>query len=134
MCIRDSSWFSAVPTQFSYILNNEEIPEDISSLRFARSASAPLSPDIHKKFEKRFGIPIIETMGLTETGSQITTNPMPPGQRKIGSPGKAYGNQIMISDDQFEALPAVKREKYWLRAIMSCRGILNNPKKPTKQF
>ena len=86
-----------------YILNNEEVPEDLSSLRFARSASAPLSPDIHKKFEKRFGIPIIETMGLTETGSQITTNPMPPGQRKIGSPGKAYGNQIMIGDDQYKA-------------------------------
>ncbi|MDC3129452.1 AMP-binding protein [Paracoccaceae bacterium] len=100
------SWFSAVPTQFSYILNYEETPADISSLRFARSASAPLSPNIHKKFEKRFNIPIIETMGLTETGSQITTNPMPPGERKIGSPGKAYGNQIMIGDDQYRALPA----------------------------
>jgi len=54
------SWFSAVPTQFSYILNNEEIPDDISSLRFARSASAPLSPDIHRKFEERFKVPIIE--------------------------------------------------------------------------
>ena len=35
-------------------------------------------------------------MGLTETGSQITTNPMPPGIRKIGSPGMAFGNKIMI--------------------------------------
>ena len=100
------SWFSAVPTQFSYILNNDEDPNYISSLRFARSASAPLSPDIHRRFEKRFNVPIIETMGLTETGSQITTNPMPPGIRKIGSPGMAYGNKIMIGDNQFNPLPA----------------------------
>ncbi|MDC0491575.1 AMP-binding protein [Paracoccaceae bacterium] len=72
------SWFSAVPTQFAYILNHPESTKDLSYLRFARSASAPLSPEIHRRFEERFNIPIIETMGLTETGSQITTNPLPP--------------------------------------------------------
>ena len=126
------SWFSAVPTQFSYILNNEEVPEDLSSLRFARSASAPLSPDIHKKFEKRFGIPIIETMGLTETGSQITTNPMPPGQRKIGSPGKAYGNQIMIGDDQFEALPAGETGEILVKGDNVMQGYFKQPEETHK--
>ncbi len=126
------SWFSAVPTQFSYILNYEETPEDISSLRFARSASAPLSPDIHKKFEKRFGIPIIETMGLTETGSQITTNPMPPGQRKIGSPGKAYGNQIMIGDDQFEALPAGETGEILVKGDNVMQGYFKQPEETHK--
>ena len=126
------SWFSAVPTQFSYILNNEEVPEDLSSLRFARSASAPLSPDIHKKFEKRFGIPIIETMGLTETGSQITTNPMPPGQRKIGSPGKAYGNQIMICDEQFEALPAGETEEILVKGDNVMQGYFKQPEETHK--
>ena len=38
-------------------------------------------------FEARFGVPIIETMGLTETAAQILSNPLPPGLRKIGSPG-----------------------------------------------
>ena len=121
------SWFSAVPTQFSYILNYEETPEDISSLRFARSASAPLSPDIHKKFEKRFNIPIIETMGLTETGSQITTNPMPPGERKIGSPGKAYGNQIMIGDDQYKELPAGKTGEILVKGDNVMQGYFKQP-------
>ena len=68
-------------------------------MRFARSASAPLSPEIHRKFEERFKVPIIETMGLTETGSQISTNPLPPQTRKIGSPGKAYGNKLMIGNN-----------------------------------
>ena len=126
------SWFSAVPTQFSYILNNEEVPKDLSSLRFARSASAPLSPDIHKKFEKRFGIPIIETMGLTETGSQITTNPMPPGQRKIGSPGKAFGNQIMIGDDQFETLPAGETGEILVKGDNVMQGYFKQPEETHK--
>ena len=55
--ILDVPGFLQYATQFSYILNNEEIPDDISSLRFARSASAPLSPDIHRKFEERFKVP-----------------------------------------------------------------------------
>jgi len=93
------SWFSAVPTQYSYILHNKDMPGTISCLRFARSASAPLSPEIHRKFEERFKVPIIETMGLTETGSQISTNPLPPQTRKIGSPGKAYGNKLMIGNN-----------------------------------
>ena len=81
----DCSWFSAVPTLFAYLLNDETIPElNRSRLRFSRSASAPLPPEIHRQFEKRFNIPIIETMGLTETGAQILSNPLPPAERKIG--------------------------------------------------
>lgn len=94
----DCSWFSAVPTLFSYILNHEQTPDlSQAALRFARSASAPLPPEVHKQFEDRFGIPIIETMGLTETGAQILSNPMPPAHRKIGSPGQAYGNEVRIA-------------------------------------
>jgi acyl-CoA synthetase (AMP-forming)/AMP-acid ligase II len=96
------SWFSVVPTQISYLLHNaENIGGDATGcerLRFGRSASAPLSPDMHSAFEKRFEIPIIETMGLTETAAQILSNPLPPGVRKIGSPGIGFGNEVIIAD------------------------------------
>ena len=70
------SWFSAVPTLFAYLLNDDVTPDiNTDRLRFARSASAPLPPETHRKFETRFGIPIIETMGLTETGAQILSQP-----------------------------------------------------------
>ena len=36
-------------------------------------------------------------MGLTETGAQILSNPLPPEERKIGSPGIGYGNEIAIA-------------------------------------
>jgi acyl-CoA synthetase (AMP-forming)/AMP-acid ligase II len=104
--IRDHgcTWFSVVPTQISYLLHNADKEPDahqgIANLRFGRSASAPLSPDVHEAFEAKFNLPIIETMGLTETAAQILSNPLPPGQRKIGSPGVAVGNEIMIGDEQ----------------------------------
>lgn len=103
--IRDNqcSWFSVVPTQISYLLqeaeNNGHDPSGLETLRFGRSASAPLSPDVQTAFEQRFGVPIIETMGLTETAAQILSNPLN-GKRKIGSPGIAFGNEVVIGDEQ----------------------------------
>ncbi len=93
-----ATWFSVVPTQISYLLHDETPFEAIPSLRFGRSASAPLSPDVQTAFEARFNVPIIETMGLTETAAQILSNPLPPGTRKVGSPGVAIGNEVMIAD------------------------------------
>ena len=109
------TWFSVVPTQISYLLHHGD-NEDCDSagcpqLRFGRSASAPLSPDMHAAFEKRFNIPVIETMGLTETAAQILSNPMPPGIRKIGSPGIPYGNEVIIADKaQREVIRGVEGE------------------------
>ena len=126
------SWFSAVPTQFAYILNQAETMEDLSHLRFARSASAPLAPDIHRRFEERFKVPIIETMGLTETGSQILTNPMPPALRKIGSPGQAFGNEIMISNENQESVDSGITGEILVRGANVMQGYFKQPEETAK--
>ena len=86
------TWFSVVPTIINYLLNdNFDVSKlNLSSIRFGRSASAPLSPEVHKKFEEVFKVNIVETMGLTETAAQILSNPL--DRRKYGSAGIAYGN------------------------------------------
>ena len=101
------TWFSVVPTIIAYLLEQaerlKEPPRDAASrpqLRFGRSASAPLSPDMHRDFEAQFAVPIVETMGLSETAAQILSNPMPPAKPKYGSPGFAVGNEAMIIDEQ----------------------------------
>ncbi|MFK7996009.1 MAG: AMP-binding protein [Granulosicoccus sp.] len=100
------SWFSVVPTQIAYLLRDADSGGGTGvrreQLRFGRSASAPLSPDVHMAFEKNFGIPVIETMGLTETAAQILTNPLPPISRKPGSPGVPVGDEVMIADKQLQ--------------------------------
>ena len=122
------SWFSAVPTLFAYLLS-DETPHNINRdrLRFSRSASAPLSPEIHRRFEARFAIPIIETMGLTETGAQILSNPMPPATRKIGSPGIAVGNEIIIGDDNQAELGRGETGEILVRGNNVMKGYLHQP-------
>ena len=127
------SWFSAVPTLFAYLLNDETVQVlDRERLRFARSASAPLPPEIHRQFEKRFSLPIIETMGLTETGAQILSNPLPPKTRKIGSPGIGYGNEIMIADDNHNPLAAHEEGEILVRGSNVMRGYLDRPEETSK--
>src|SRR5438270_13211961 len=47
-------------------------------------------------FEARFGIPLIETYGLSEAASQATANPVPPGRHKPGSAGLPVGVSLRI--------------------------------------
>lgn len=93
-----ATWFSVVPTIISHLLHGQEEPALVSRarLRFGRSASSALAVETQSAFEGRFDVPIIETMGLTETAAQILSNPLPPALRKIGSPGQAFGNEVRI--------------------------------------
>src|SRR6056300_665599 len=101
------TWFSVVPTIISHLLHGQNEPSDAckARLRFGRSASSALAVETQSAFEMRFGVPIIETMGLTETAAQILSNPLPPGVRKIGSPGIAYGCDIEIQDQHGSCVP-----------------------------
>ena len=97
----EATWFSVVPTIISHLLHGEAKPDEAcrARMRFGRSASSALAVETHAAFEERFGMPIIETMGLTETAAQILSNPPPPAARKIGSPGIAFGCAVAINDE-----------------------------------
>ncbi len=101
------TWFSAVPTIISHLLHGEAQPDEAcrGRLRFGRSASSALAVETQSAFEARFSIPIVETMGLTETAAQILSNPLPPSVRKIGSPGIPYGCEVEIQDADGRAVP-----------------------------
>ena len=124
---RGCTWFSVVPTQISYLLHDETPFEAIPSLRFGRSASAPLSPDVQSAFEDRFDVPIVETMGLTETAAQILSNPLPPGIRKIGSPGVAIGNEVRVADKSQRETPRGEEGEVLVRGENVMRCYRKNP-------
>jgi acyl-CoA synthetase (AMP-forming)/AMP-acid ligase II len=95
------TWFSVVPTIISFLTSSTDIEGKklhLQQLRFGRSASSALPPSLHKTFEDKFKVPIIETMGLTETAAPVFSNPMDPTRRKYGSPGQAVGNMAKIID------------------------------------
>lgn len=129
------TWINVVPTIIAYLINGAD-PRlaglDISRVRFCRSASAPLAPSHHRAFEEKFGIDIIETMGLTETAAPCFTNPIDPEKRKIGSPGQSFGNEARIVDDQGNTLPAGKTGEILIRGdnVMTC--YYKNPSETAK--
>lgn len=125
----ECTWFSVVPTIISYLAHDQNPPsrDALRNVRFGRSASAPLPPVLHETFEKKFGIHIVETMGLTETAAQILSNPMPPARGKYGSPGVAYGNEVKIVDRSGNDAPSDTEGEIVVRGPNVMRGYLKNP-------
>ncbi|WP_425495582.1 AMP-binding protein [Pandoraea terrigena] len=91
------SWINVVPTIVAYLLDGE-VPDRsaLAALRFCRSASAALPADHHRAFEARFGIGIIETMGMTETAAPVFSNPLDATRRRVGSIGLPSGGEAKV--------------------------------------
>ena len=96
----EATWINLVPTIIAYLLNAAEPGREyrFPKIRFGRCASAPLPPDQHRAFERVFGIPVIEAMGMTETASVVFANPQDATKRKYGSPGIPCGVQAKVID------------------------------------
>jgi len=92
------TWINMVPTIIAYLLNAADPARRyrFPSVRFGRSASAPLPPEQHRAFERTFGIPVIEAMGMTETASAAFCNPQDPARRKYGSVGLPCGLEAKV--------------------------------------
>ena len=97
-----------VPTIVSHLLEGERPAADLSRLRFCRSASAALPPEHLRGFERKFGLGVIETMGLTETVAPSCSNPLDPAQRKLGAVGRALGGEPRIIDAELRPPPAAR--------------------------
>ena len=132
------TWFSIVPTIVSSLINkyseNEFKLLNTSMVKFGRSASAALAPETHKEFEKKFGINLIETMGLTETCAPILSNPVDPSKIKYGSPGIAYGNDVKILDHNFIEVKRNEIGQICVRGKNVMREYYKNPEETKKSF
>jgi acyl-CoA synthetase (AMP-forming)/AMP-acid ligase II len=87
------TWINAVPA----IIARLAVPSDGEvaprRVRFVRSASAPLAPELFERFEATWEVPVIQTYGMTEAASQICATPID-GVRKAGSVGVAVGVEV----------------------------------------
>ena len=95
---QEITWVNAVPAIISVLaLDPPAIrPGPLACrVRFFRSASAPLPAPALRRFEDAFGIPVVETYGMTEAASMITANPLD-GPRKAGSVGLPVGSEVRV--------------------------------------
>jgi long-chain acyl-CoA synthetase len=129
------TWINVVPTIISYLLaapDPREAGIDLARIRFCRSASAPLPPEHHRAFEAKFGIGVIETMGLTETAAPCFTNPLDPAKRKVGSPGRAFGNEAKVIDADGRTAPAGTAGEIMVRGPNVMKGYYKAPEATAK--
>jgi long-chain acyl-CoA synthetase len=121
------TWLNVVPTIVSYLLEGDVPPrERTAGIRFCRSASAPLPPEHLLAFEQKFGIGIVETMGLTETVAPSFSNPMEPARRKVGSVGRASGCEARVVDAALQPVPDGSTGEIVIRGPNVMRGYYKN--------
>ena len=106
--IRDhrASFAACVPAGISMLLAEpvELSAEDLPTLRYIGSSSAPLLDEETKAFERRYGITVAQSMGSSEMGWIAGTNG---DERRLGSAGRpAKYQRVEIVDDGGDPLPA----------------------------
>jgi oxalate---CoA ligase len=93
-----ATWVSAGPTLHSMILDKLG-GERVRTLRFTRSCSSALSAELFERCEAAYGVPMVEAYGMTEASHQMSSNPLPPRDRKVGSVGvPSPGVEIRVVD------------------------------------
>ncbi len=123
-----ATYFSAVPTIYARLA---ELPEDqlgdTSSVRFAVCGAAPVSRELLRRSEARFGFPVIEGYGLTEGTCASTVNPLD-WVRKPGTVGVALPGQQVAAMRPDGSLAAVGEPgEVVIRGENVMRGYLNRP-------
>jgi oxalate---CoA ligase len=131
------TWYTAVPTMHQAIVSRASKNRDVilrHPLRFMRSSSSSMPPQVIAELEEVFGAPLIEAYGMTEATHQMASNPLPPRTRKPGSVGVAAGPQIAIMGDDGELLPPGGIGEIVIRGDNVTAGYENNAKANAEGF
>lgn len=131
------SWYTAVPTMHQAILARAARNADsiaAAKLRFIRSSSSSLPPQVMAELESTFGCPVIEAYGMTEAAHQMASNPLPPSKRIAGSVGLAAGPDVAIMDNEGRLLKPGETGEIVIRGPNVTKGYENNPKANAEAF
>ena len=131
------TWYTAVPTMHQAILTRADRNRDIIAkgrLRFIRSSSSSLPPQVMEALEKTFHVPVVESYGMTEAAHQMASNPLPPLKRFAGSVGIAAGPEVAIMDEEGSLLPPGGLGEIVIRGRNVTKGYESNPDANAKAF
>jgi acyl-CoA synthetase (AMP-forming)/AMP-acid ligase II len=131
------TWYTAVPTMHQTILARSASNREIiaaNPLRFVRSSSSSMPPQVIEALETTFNTVLIESYGMTEAAHQMASNPLPPGQRIPGTVGQAAGPEVAIMDEAGNLLPAGQMGEIVIKGANVTLGYENNPKANAEAF
>jgi acyl-CoA synthetase (AMP-forming)/AMP-acid ligase II len=107
---RRITWLNAVPAILAVLARTGEL-DPPETLRFIRSASAPLPDHVREAFA---GIPFILSWGMTEGASQITATD-PQDAAEVRGVGRPQGGEVEVRSPEGKRLPAGETGNLWVR-------------------
>jgi long-chain acyl-CoA synthetase len=120
--------FLGVPAQYRAFLTNQidKIP-DLSGVRWLLSCTAPLAPQTVLAFLERFGAPICQHYGSSETGAVATHLPAEVSSRpaSVGTP--MSGVAVSVVDDGVPVSPGSEGEVVVESRAVARRYVLGAP-------
>ena len=134
------TWYTAVPTMHQAIVSRAQRGaenRDIiarNPLRFLRSSSSSMPPQVIVELEAIFKAPLIEAYGMTEATHQMASNPLPPATRKPGTVGMAAGPEMAIMGASGALLARGDTGEIVIRGASVTAGYENNPKANAEGF
>ncbi len=131
------TWLTAVPTMHQAILARAARNREIVTrrrLRLLRSSSSSLPAPVMKELEATFDAPVIESYGMTESSHQMTSNPMPPAERRPGGVGIAAGPEVAIMDAAGALQTPGSEGEVVIRGPNVTHGYENNPEANAAAF
>lgn len=122
-----ASLMFGTPSMYGAIFRlKDATPEDFSDMYAMISGAEPLPATLREAFKQRFGKPILEGYGLSETSPALSVNT--PHVQKAGSVGKPLpGVHVKIIDDEGKAVPAGQIGEIWVKGPMIMKGYHNLP-------
>ena len=125
----EPTWYTAVPTMHQAVLARSSANRDTIArrqLRFIRSCSAAMPQRVLVELEQALGARVIESYGMTEASHSISSNPLAPLPRKLGSVGMAAGPDLAIMDATGKLLSAGEVGEVVIRGPNVMRGYEDN--------
>ena len=111
-------------------------PAGAEKLRFIRSCSASLPPQVMHDLEAAFGAPVLEAYGMTEAAHQMASNPLPPGgaHARLGRAAAPTSASASATTSGQRAGARRARRGRASRARTSITGYENNPEANATAF
>jgi benzoate-CoA ligase len=128
--------FYSVPSSYIAILSHLDKTSrtcDLSSVRHCISAGEPLPKVIFERWQERFGLEILDTVGSTDIGAEYLSNQ--PGLIKPGSSGVLLpGFEGRLVDDEGRDVPQGEIGTLWIKNDGTAAFYWNRHEKTRESF